>query len=365
MACIPAAPAAAQTKWLCRPGLADNPCTSSRAATAVTSTGATRLVAEPRRRARRVDCFFIYPTVSGQSTVNADLRVDPALRAVAVGQASRFAPVCRVFAPVYRQVTVRGLLQYPQVLQGADLAYGDVVSAWREYLRRFSRGRGVVLLGHSQGAGLLRRLITDRIDRRRSVRRRLVSALLIGGNVKVRTGRGVGGDFKHVRACRSSRQTGCVVAYSSFNATPPAGTLFGRVGAGYDVIFRGPVGPNLSVLCVNPAALTSRSRALRPYFGTSARAQPSVRTPWVTYPGLYRARCRSGGGVNWLQVDDVGGAGDRRPRVGASLGPTWGLHLVDVNIALGNLVELAGHQAAAYFSSRRRGRPTPDGIHSH
>jgi hypothetical protein len=361
MACIPAAPAAAQTKWLCRPGLADNPCASSRATTAVTASGATRPVAERKRRRRpRVDCFYVYPTVSGQPTLNADLRVDQAVRSVAALQASRFAPVCRIYAPVYRQVTISGLFRLPQVFQGVDLAYADVVAAWREYLRRFNRRRGVVLIGHSQGTGMLRRLIADRIDRQRSVRRRVVSALLIGGNVKVRAGRDVGGDFKHIRACRSSRQTGCVVAFSSFNATPPGSTLFGRVGAGFDLIFRGPVGSNLRVLCVNPAALTSRSRALRPYFATSSiRSLTSVRTPWVTFPGLYRARCRAQGGVNWLQVDDVGASGDPRPRVAPALGPTWGLHLADVNVALGNLVELADRQAAAYVrrtASRRKHR---------
>jgi hypothetical protein len=31
-----------------------------------------------------------------------------------------------------------------------------------------------------------------------------------------------------------------------------------------------------------------------------------------------------------------------------ALGPRWGLHLVDVNIALGNLVGLARDEAAAY-----------------
>jgi hypothetical protein len=34
--------------------------------------------------------------------------------------------------------------------------------------------------------------------------------------------------------------------------------------------------------------------------------------------------------------------------VGPTLGPTWGLHLVDVNIALGDLVALVRAEAAAY-----------------
>jgi hypothetical protein len=34
--------------------------------------------------------------------------------------------------------------------------------------------------------------------------------------------------------------------------------------------------------------------------------------------------------------------------------PTWGLHLTDANIALGNLTELVGEQATA--SAARQGR---------
>jgi hypothetical protein len=73
-----------------------------------------------------------------------------------------------------------------------------------------------------------------------------------------------------------------------------------------------------------------------------------VRTPWVSYPGLYTAACRSSGGADWLQVTTVVSRGDRRPVVTASLGPRWGLHLADVNLALGNLVRLVDEQARAY-----------------
>jgi hypothetical protein len=41
-------------------------------------------------------------------------------------------------------------------------------------------------------------------------------------------------------------------------------------------------------------------------------------------------------------------AGDPRVIVGQTLGPTWGLHLVDVNIALGDLVNLTRSQVAHY-----------------
>jgi hypothetical protein len=61
-----------------------------------------------------------------------------------------------------------------------------------------------------------------------------------------------------------------------------------------------------------------------------------VSTPWVTYPDLYSASCQHADGATWLQIDTLSAAG--RPVVTETLGPTWGLHVDDVNLALGNLV---------------------------
>jgi hypothetical protein len=74
-----------------------------------------------------------------------------------------------------------------------------------------------------------------------------------------------------------------------------------------------------------------------------------VTTPWIAYPGQFTAGCRSKGGATWLQVSRARGTSpDRGLRIVQSLGPTWGLHVVDVNLALGNLVALVGDEAASY-----------------
>jgi hypothetical protein len=73
---------------------------------------------------------------------------------------------------------------------------------------------------------------------------------------------------------------------------------------------------------------------------------PKASTPWVSYPDRYTVQCASAGGANWLQVTPTGG--DSRPAVAQTLGPTWGLHLYDFNIALGNLVSLVRQEAAAF-----------------
>ena len=65
-------------------------------------------------------------------------------------------------------------------------------------------------------------------------------------------------------------------------------------------------------------------------------------------PSLYTATCEHTGGATWLQVTATPAPGDPRPTVSASLGPTWGYHVDDVNLALGDLVTDVGREEAAY-----------------
>ena len=349
-------PAAADAKvvWLCKPGQRANPCEPSLTTTNF-SPKAKRLGVDHVRRAgrRRADCFYVYPTVSDQQRPQATKVVDDVLRSIALYQAARYSRDCRVFAPVYRQVTIQGLLNPGTVTdEMREEGYRDVVQAWRTYLRRYNHGRGVVFVSHSQGTFVLRRLIREEVDPKAKARRRIVSALLLGGNVTVRKGADRGGDFKRVRACRSQRQIGCVVAFSAFTEPPPPNSLFGRTSD-----------PNLEVLCTNPAALGGGAGRLTTIYpsapfaesviGAAANAAladfPRPRTPWARFPEAYSGRCSKAAGARVLNVRPLNGALLYTPTPDA----TWGIHLSDANVALGNLANLVRRQIANY--ERRRG----------
>ena len=221
--------AAAKTVWLCKPGIKNNPCTPGLKTTYYSPSGKKLRVGTPRAtRHPKIDCFYVYPTVSDQPTPYATRSIDPELRSIALYQAARYSQRCRVFAPVYRQATVAGLGGGAATSADGERAYNDVLSAWRTYLRKYNKGRGVVIMGHSQGTFVLRRLVREEVDPKPKLRRKLVSAILLGGNVTVRKGRDVGGDFKHIRACRSKRQLGCVIAFSTFNAPVPEARCSGE-----------------------------------------------------------------------------------------------------------------------------------------
>jgi hypothetical protein len=341
--------APSNTVWLCRPGQTPDPCASSRTATSVAGSGATRVVLSPTSpSARRFDCFYVYPTVSTEPGTNADLVVQPAERGAAIVQASRFSQRCTVWAPMYRQVTVAGLGHAGTA--AVATAYTSLLSAWRDYLAHDNHGRPIIFIGHSQGSAMLIRLLQTQVDPSPSLRRRMVSAILLGGNVQVPTGRLVGGTFRNIPACSAPSQTRCVVAYSSFGSPPPANSLFGRAGSGVSLLSGQGGAGSQQVVCVNPSNFSSRVAPLQPFFLSATARTTGVRvlTPWVTFPGLYTAQCRQSGGASWLQVTATPVAADPRPTVSASLGPSWGYHLDDVNLALGNLVTDVGRQEAAY-----------------
>src|SRR3954464_6057813 len=156
-----AASAPAATVWLCKPGLRHDPCTPGLRTTRISATGALPgTFTPPVLKRRPVDCFYVYPTVSDQPTPVATRRIDPEERSVALYQAARYSSLCRVYAPMYRQVTLAALFGgAPVTAAQRDLGYRDVRAAWRDYLRHYNHGRGVILVGHSQGSFVLRTLV--------------------------------------------------------------------------------------------------------------------------------------------------------------------------------------------------------------
>jgi len=153
----------------------------------------------------------------------------------------------------------------------------------------------------SQGAAILIHLISTQVDHEPSALRRLLVAVLVGGNL----------------------QAGQQVA------------------------------------CVNPAALAGGTGELAPYIQTNAALglKEPVHTTWVTYPELYSATCEQGGGASWLQITSLAGTSGTRPVVSeygvsaTDTGPAWGFHGYEYGLTLGNLLQDVIGEEAAWESS--------------
>jgi hypothetical protein len=75
-------------------------------------------------------------------------------------------------------------------------------------------------------------------------------------------------------------------------------------------------------------------------------------------PGMLSARCVNHGGFNYLALTIAADPSDKRTDqiVGdvvtdGEVQPGWGLHLIDMNLALGNLVEIVKRQGEAWAAA--------------
>ncbi len=328
------------SSWLCRP---DNNalCTTGLDAVAVAADGTRTPVPFVPAADPKVDCFYVYPTVSAEPTPFADMVPGDAERHAVVAQVARLSSRCRVFAPVYRQVTLAGLRAN---LTGGpaldrDGPYRDVRAAWQWYLAHANHGRGVVIVGHSQGTILLQRLIAEKIDGR-PVAKRLVSAILAGDPaLPVPAGAAVGGVFKTIPLCTAAAQTGCVYVWGSYRAAD----------ATPDRRFGHSPGGGMVAACASPAAPGGGAGELKAYLPRPSVA-PVSDPPWVEVRGQLTGACVADDQGAVLRVSV--GSGRYADLLAALLGhdtrPGWGLHQYDLSLTQGNILDVLDAELAGW-----------------
>jgi Protein of unknown function (DUF3089) len=367
----PAATAAADYAnpaiWLCRPGRQDA-CSQPQDATIVAANGTLSRETFHAAKNPPIDCFYVYPTVSNEPGGNSDLTITGAEKNVVNSQFARFAAKCRLFAPMYRQVTLtalRAMIGGKPIPVDRDLGYNDVLAAWNYYLAHDNQGRGVVLVGHSQGSGVLTRLIKEEIDGK-PIQAKMISAILMGTSLPVPKGADVGGAFKHIPVCHAGGQIGCAIAFADFraNVPPPANSRFGKAPEG------------MQAVCANPAALGGGSGALDAYLsagristGSDGPREPfdwtqpskAIDTAFVKVPGLLSAQCVDDEHGSYLAVTVHPTPGGARANdisgdvvVNGQVLQDWGLHLIDANLTMGNLVAIVGDETKAYLAQAKK-----------
>jgi hypothetical protein len=349
-AAIPAPDYSKPASWLCLPGQTDI-CSIPLKTTALNPNGYGSTGQSVVAKDAGIDCFVVYPTVSRDGGMNSDLKPgDGEEKAVITSQFARFSGACRMFAPVYRQMTVAAVAAASagaDVGKPAMLAYSDVRSAWKEYLARHNNGRPYVLLGHSQGALMLQQLIANEIEGKPEAAR-MKLAIIPGFNLLVPQGKLVGGTFKQTPVCSKPGQTGCVMSWVSFREknVPPTGAIFGVADK-----------PGMTVACTNPARpgasgwvnldsyWNTRSSLPVPGGPITWSSEGAPPTPFVRTEGLVSAQCVHDGPRGYLSIRTNADPNDKRTdRVGGEVGvlgmfiPGWGMHLADMSAPMGDLI---------------------------
>ncbi len=255
-----------------------------------------------------------------------------------------------MFAPLYHQVTF-GTFGSDQAAELLDAAYQDVLAAFESYRAHHLGDRPLVIMGHSQGTYMTTRLLQEVVEPDPELRERLIVALLIGGSVSVPEGEVVGGTFSQLPLCESAEQTGCVIAYRTYAADLPPGP--GDQTAD---------GPGLHVACTNPATLLGKGKfsgADLPTFSNQPIAFPPVEvdfpvgTPFVRYGNLYAGECLTDvDGNRYLAISVEPEPSDVRENPVDFGQPLFspnilGLHVLDYNFPMAELLELVAIKAAA------------------
>jgi hypothetical protein len=174
----------------------------------------------------KADVFFVYPTIylTGKGW-NADvnkMRLNRKIdKSTIRHQASVFNGCCRVYAPRYRQAVLYSYMRLNGSGKKAlDFAYEDVKKAFEYYLANYNNGRPIIIASHSQGTKHAMRLLHDYFDNDAALRKKLVAAYIIGGDLKRNA-------YKNIHPSDSASETGCIIAWNARRAGEKMDKYFG------------------------------------------------------------------------------------------------------------------------------------------
>lgn len=342
-----------EKKWLCLPGR-DDSCSAQPATNELLVDGTFAAVAANPSPDDSVDCFFVHPTTdlsveAGNSNNFVYLEPDEEMAKM---QVAAFQGSCKIYAPLYRQMTIGSyLMKEEERAPYRDIAFRDVLNAFDYYMANFNKGRKFVLIGHSQGSEMLSLVMKERIDAVPALRSQLILAILPGFAVHTPIAKTVGGTFANIPACSTAGEVGCVIAFRSYKA----GTTY--LGDG-----------SISLLtleeevCVNPAtlddpALTVEDRRKNRVSLTGTLLPPpsqlsdAIRsvaspTPFVLTNGAYSAACDAGPDPRnrFLSIEEALPDSDLRHGMvlldAEPLNGVTGLHRLDMQFPMAELIKL-------------------------
>ncbi|WP_183626839.1 DUF3089 domain-containing protein [Novosphingobium sediminicola] len=296
-----------------------------------------------------VAVFFIHPTshfdrLHWNSAIDETLisgRTEILLR----GLATPFSAAAEVWAPRYRQATLGAFLtDRPSGRAALDVAYGDVLAAFDEFIAQVDPRLPIVIAGHSQGAFHLMHLMQDRVAGK-PLAARVAAAYAVGWPVSLDH------DLPEMGlpACEGPDQAGCVISWQSF--AEPAETDMVREAyarfPGLDGAARG----DSPFLCINP--ITGR-----PGDASPAQANPGTLVPdgaltgASVIPGLVPARCAPDG---FLMIGPA-------PQLGPFVAPGNNFHVYDIPLFWSALRADVARRVKAWHGAppARAARKAPD-----
>ncbi len=190
------------------------------------------MLPEASAEMREVDVFYVYPTLFSSKTEklmrwDTD-KIRAKARAIAGQQTGPFK-VGNIYAPFVRQTELFTALEDMKAERitgpSQHQAVADTVEAFRYYMKHHNNGRPFILVGHSQGAyDLLKMMKLEFKDE--SLQRKLVAAYLIGFPVTADDFE----EYPHLKPARGEYDTGVIISWNTEAPDAVKSVFTGRPG---------------------------------------------------------------------------------------------------------------------------------------
>jgi len=178
-------------------------------------------LAVPQSPSKPADVFYIYPTAySRETSSDPDIcAVDNAAmiksaQAAYARQAMAFDPSANIYAPYYRQIDANyqlGLTTAEQKanVEGAPLV--DVQAAFEYYLKNYNKGRPFIIVAHSQGSAVAKRLLAGYLKDNPDVYKRMIAAYIVGQSITPQ----YLAENPHLKYATGPADTGVIVSWNT------------------------------------------------------------------------------------------------------------------------------------------------------
>lgn len=225
--------------WMCHPVLktTDVARQQNLALTVLNSDGSIKTdTIYPHYADTLVDIFYVYPTIDTTLTfaTNTEINNIDTITAKIIyrEQVGIYAQFGRVFVPYYRQANLRVFvdptLSPLDQANFMEIAYKDVEAAFDNYLLHYNNGHRIILMGHSQGAYLMRFLLRKRFDNNPTLTSQLVVAISGGEPNYSEKGSRTGGSLQNIETLDSVAESGCMINWRTWNSDSAVQELQGN-----------------------------------------------------------------------------------------------------------------------------------------
>ena len=190
---------------------------------------------------KNVDVFYAYPTIYFDSIPqNMDINDEKNRQEVISkmnSQMGLYSPYANIFTPYYRQMYRDGFNDLPadEATALLNTAYEDIADAFKYYMENLNNNRPFILMGHSQGAGIVIDLLRKEFDNS-EYSDKFIAAYTTGVSIMPQDTI----DYPWIKIAQCSDDIGVVITYNTLDFEHNESSSF-QTGA----------------LCVNPLLWTT------------------------------------------------------------------------------------------------------------